>query len=110
MRAPKGGETKDAQVMPRPYGSLSVFARRDAMDKVMFGFVEGMRRGLKLALPGVTEDRVIEHVSIEVALRAFATVYDLGPHEFNVASQSVRYRRMQTEFLEDQRTKEETTA
>lgn len=96
--------------MPHPSGSLSAFARRDAMDKVMFGFVEGMRRGLKLALPGVTEERVIEHVSVEVALRAFATTFDLQPHVFNVAAQSVRYRRMVNEFYEDQRTKEEPTA
>jgi hypothetical protein len=96
--------------MPHPSGSLSAFARRDAMDKVMFGFVEGMRRGLKLALPGVTDDRVVEHVSVELALRTFATTFDLPPHEFNVSTQSVRYRRMVDEFYEDQRTKDETTA
>lgn len=91
--------------MPQPSGTLSAFARRDTFEKVMFGFVHGVRRGYKRALTGVSEERIEEYISVEMALRDFATIFGLAPHEFNVSSHETVYRRMVKEFHEDQRTK-----
>lgn len=78
--------------MPHPSGLLSAFARRDTIDKVMFGWVRCMTR----TLPGV---------SVLAALAAFAKEYELGEEEFNVEVQQSRYSRMLREFYEDHKTK-----
>lgn len=77
--------------MPHASNLLTAFARRDTLDKVMFGWVRGITR----AFP---------NVSVAEALRAFAKEYGLAPEDFNLASQEQRYQRMQREFYEDQRT------
>lgn len=77
--------------MPHPSGLLTSFARRDSIDKVLFGWVRGITR----TLPGV---------SVEKALALFAKEFDLKPDEFNILSQEKRYQRMVKEFWADKRT------
>jgi len=93
-------------LMARPYGNLSAFERRDTRDKVMFGFVMGMRRGLKFGLPGVPETDVEKHVTIKEALKTFAEHYGIPDEHFNVASQEVRLAGIISDWREDQKTKE----
>lgn len=87
--------------MPHPSGNLSAWLRRDAQDKMMFGYVYGMQRGVRTALPGVTEAKVISHTSIEAAIEAFAKEFGVV---LNVKAQAVRFARMRAEFLAEQRT------
>lgn len=77
--------------MPHPSTALSSFARRDTVDKLMFGFVQGVLAG-------------VPNTTIEKALSIFAIKFSLPPEEFNVVSQRVRYGRMLKEFYEDQST------
>lgn len=78
--------------MPHPSSLLTSFARRDAIDKVMFGWVRGVTR----VFPGI---------SVAEALRSFAKEFSLKPDEFNIESQERRYARMLHEFYDDQKTK-----
>lgn len=82
--------------MPHASGLLTAFARRDTIDKVMFGWVRGVTR----VLPGV---------GVKQAITIFAKEYGLGPAEFNVDSYEKRYARMLKDFYEDQKTHDETT-
>jgi hypothetical protein len=80
--------------MPHPSSLLTAFARRDAIDKVMFGWVRCMTR----TLPGV---------SVERALEEFRKEYAIPKEQFNAASQATRYQRMVREFWDDQKTEKE---
>lgn len=95
--------------MPHPSGTLSAFLRRDAFDMVMFGYVYGIRRGVHEGLPGLSEKRVVEHMSVSKALTLFAKEFGIPPEAFNLASQEQRYLRMVKEFHQDQRGKTEPT-
>ncbi len=79
--------------MPHPSGVLTAFARRDTIDKLMFGWV----RCMTTTLPGVSKEK---------ALAMFAKEFSLADEEFNIPSQAARYTRMMREFYEDQKTKE----
>jgi stringent starvation protein B len=70
---------------------LSKFCRRRSWDLVMFGFVQGIRRGL----PGVP---------VETALAVFAREYGIA--NMNMDNQGKVYRRMQSDLRDDQRTKQ----
>lgn len=78
--------------MPAESSLLTAFQRRDTVDKLMFGWVQGMQR----ALPGV---------GVEKALALFAKEYHLSEADFNVESQRIRYQRMVKEFWDDRKTK-----
>jgi hypothetical protein len=78
--------------MPAESSLLTAFQRRDTIDKLMFGFVQGAQR----MLPGV---------GVEKALSIFAKEYHLDETTFNLQSQKVRYQRMLKEFYEDRKTK-----
>lgn len=78
--------------MPADSSLLTAFQRRDTVDKLMFGFVQGAQR----MLPGV---------GVEKALAIFAKEYHLDDTTFNLQSQKVRYQRMLKEFYEDRKTK-----
>ena len=75
--------------MPHPSSLLSAFARRDTVDKVMFGWVRGMTR----ALPGVSTARALEMFAKEMGIE----------DGFNVESQKTRFERMLKEFYQDQK-------
>ena len=75
--------------MPNPSRLLTAFARRDTVDKLLFGWVECMLT----TLPGV---------SIQQALAAFAKKYEIAPADFNIESQATRYQRMVKDFYRDQ--------
>lgn len=75
----------------RQNADLSAFCKRGAWDHVMFGFVQGLRRGLS----GVTVER---------ALSIFAHEY--GVKRINIKSQRQRYARMEADLRKDQRTKQ----
>ena len=81
--------------MPRPDSELSAFCKRGAWDLVMFGFVQGLRRGLS----GVPKER---------ALEIFAHEY--GIPDLNIKSCRQKYDRMSAELRTDQRTKAENPA
>jgi len=78
--------------MPHESSILGRFARRDTVDKTMFGFVRGMRR----AMPNVT---------LENAVRIFASEFGIAGDQWNIPSQVMRYKRMEKDFYDDQRTK-----
>ena len=78
--------------MPSDSSILTAFQRRDTVDKLMFGFVQGAQR----MLPGV---------GVEKALAIFAKEYGLEDADFNIQSQKVRYQRMLRDFYEDRKTK-----
>ena len=77
--------------MPHPSSLLTAFARRDTVDKVMFGWV----RAFSKALPGVSTVRALEMFAKEMGIE----------EGFNVESQKTRYERMLKEFYEDQKSK-----
>lgn len=76
--------------VPHDTPMMTSFLRRDAQDKLMFGWV----RATKKLLPAV---------SLERSLAMFA--HEFGIREFNAASQRIRYQRMEKEFFEEQRQK-----
>ena len=78
--------------MPAESSLLTAFQRRDTIDKMMFGFVQGIQR----VLPGV---------GVEKALAIFAKEYGLNDQHFNIQSQKSRYQRMLKEFWEDRKTR-----
>lgn len=78
--------------MPRSDNHLSDFCRHTVWDLVMFGFVQGIRRGL----PGV---------SIDKALEIFAHEYRIK--EFSLDAKRATYSRMTKQLHADQRTKPE---
>lgn len=82
---------------------MSSWLRRDSLDKLMFGYVLGMRSGVNRALPGVSKAEAIKAVSLESALAAFAKDMGLTEADFNIKSQVTRYQRMQREFYDDLR-------
>lgn len=77
--------------MPHESSILGRFARRDTVDKTLFGFVRGMRR----AMPNVT---------LEKAVTIFAHEFGIAGEDWNIPSQIQRYKRMEKEFYDDQRT------
>lgn len=91
--------------MPKPSGALPAIARRDYIEKVMFGYVAGMRRGLKYGLPGITDERVTEHVTVGKAVEAFMKEFSLTS-EYNPESLRVTYQRMEAEHRDELRGKE----
>jgi len=92
-------------VMPHPSPVLPAIARRDYIEKVMFGYVYGIRRGLHIGLPGLTDDRIDQHLSprkcIDQFLREFGFTTELNPDSLEVT-----YQRMVKELHQDQRTKQ----
>ncbi len=89
--------------MPAATPMLSAIARRDYIDKVMFGYVRGMQACVRRVLPGVIEEDVPKAVSIETAIECFAKDFGIPPEQWNVKSQSIRYQAMVKEFYADQR-------
>lgn len=79
--------------MPHATDRLTAFQRLDTSDKVMFGYVQGMKR----ALPSVPVDK---------ALAMFAN--DYGVTGFKVSVQRKRYQRILKDFFEDRKTKAES--
>lgn len=82
--------------MPTESSLLTSFQRRDTIDKLMFGFVQGAQR----MLPGV---------GVEKALAIFAKEYGLDEETFSVSVQRARYQRMLKDFYEDRKTRQSTT-
>jgi hypothetical protein len=76
--------------VPHATDRLTAFQRLDTSDKVMFGYVQGIKR----ALPSVP---------VEKALAMFAKDYGVSGFKLNV--QRKRYQRILKDFFEDQRTK-----
>lgn len=69
--------------------SIDAFVRHDTTDKIMWGYVRGLRKGLPA-------------VSIQRAIESFAQ--EIGLSEINVESWKTKYVRMTKEFYEQQRT------
>ncbi len=80
--------------MPHPSPLLSAFARRDSIDKLMFGFVQGVLAG-------------VPNTTVQKAVAMFAVKFSLPPDQFNIETQRVRYDRMVSEFYQEQRTPNE---
>jgi hypothetical protein len=76
--------------VPSPGTHVSAFLRRDALDKVMFGWVRAFAR----ALPGVSRERALSIFAHEFGIEA----------GFNPASWRKRYEKMEREFYDDQKT------
>lgn len=96
--------------MPHESELMSSWLRRDSLDKLMFGYVLGMRSGVNRALPGVSKEAAAKAVSLEAALAAFAKDMGLPESAFNIKSQVSRYQRMQREFYADLRRQHQTDA
>lgn len=73
--------------------ALTKFHKRDSVEKIMFGWVHGLRMTVSC--------------SVETAMQSFINNNELDDKEFNIKSLAVTYNRMVKEYYGEQKTQNE---